>query len=102
MIGAFGNGVAYIVPLIVGWEFYPHNKGLATGVVLGSYGLGSFVFSQVSTRLVNPDGIDPTVKDPNYPDLNFYDSSVADRVPYMIRVLCYIWAAFGFVGTILI
>lgn len=56
----------------------------------------------MSTRLVNPDGIDPTIKDPNYPDLNFYDSSVADRVPYMIRVLCYVWAALGLVGIILI
>lgn len=45
MIGAFGNGVAYIVPLIVGWEFYPENKGVATGVVLGSYGFGSFIFA---------------------------------------------------------
>lgn len=69
--------MCYMVPLICGWEFFPKNKGLVTGTCLGGYGFGSFIFSQISTKLVNPDGLDPKEKDPANPDILFFSWDVA-------------------------
>ena len=56
-------------------------KGLVTGITLGGYGFGSFIFSHISTKLVNPDNLNADIKDSENPDITFYGSAVADRVP---------------------
>lgn len=94
--------MCYMVPLICGWEWFPKDKGLVTGTCLGGYGFGSFIFSQVSTALVNPKGESPELTDPENPDINFYDWDVAGRVPYMIRTLVYIWAGLALIGVLLV
>ena len=101
-MNGIGCGTCYMVPLICGWEWFPDSKGLVTGCTLGGYGFGSFIFSQVSTKLVNPDHKDPDVQDPENPDITFYGPDVADRVPYMIQTLVYIWAVLVFIGVLLI
>jgi len=102
VLNGLGCGMCYLVPLICGWEWFPNRKGLVTGCTLGGYGFGSFIFAQVSTHLVNPNNVNPSLKDPNHVDLTFYDSDVADRVPYMIQTLVYIWAVLAFIGVLLI
>ena len=94
--------MCYLVPLICGWEWFPTKKGIVSGCILAGYGFGTFIFSQISTKIVNPDNLDPTLDDPNNPDIKFYDDEVADRVPLMIRTLAYIWAGLAFVGFLLI
>jgi OFA family oxalate/formate antiporter-like MFS transporter len=94
--------MSYMAPLICGWEWFPNRKGMVTGITLGGYGFGSFIFSLVSTHLVNPDGVDPSIKDPNQSDITFYDTDVTSRVPYMIQTLVYIWAGLAFIGVLLI
>lgn len=39
-----GIGFCYFPPLQCGWEWVPQ-KGLVTGVILGAFGFGSFLFS---------------------------------------------------------
>lgn len=41
----FMMGCGYLPPLHCGWEWLPHRKGLANGLILGAFGFGSFVFS---------------------------------------------------------
>lgn len=54
--GGFGlsNGLAYIVPIYSCWKYFPHNKGLVSGIILCGFGLSSFIFNFVSTALANP------------------------------------------------
>jgi MFS family permease len=96
-----GCGMCYFVALICGWEHYPNRKGLVTGCILAGYGFSSFIFSLLSTKLVNPDGKDAEIPGPT-PDVNFFEPVVADRVPYMIQTLCYIWVGLVTVATVLI
>jgi len=56
---ATGIGLCYFPPLACGWEWIPERKGVVTGVVLGAFGFGAFVFSFVSQAVVNPDNIQP-------------------------------------------
>lgn len=54
----------------------------------------------MSTALVNPDGT-PAIKDASQ-QINFYPKSVADRVPFMIRNLVYMWIGLVVLGALLV
>ena len=100
-MNGLGCGMSYFVALICSWEYFPDKKGLVTGIILGGYGFGSFIFAQISTKLVNPTGASPTVYDPNN-DVTYFDEAIADRVPSMIRTLVYIWIFLVVIGVALI
>lgn len=72
------NGLTYMVPMQHGWLWFPNKPGLVSGIIIGGFGIGTFVFSLVCTGLVNPDGIDAV--DGKFPD------SVNERVPLMLKV----------------
>ena len=80
-MNGLGSGISYMISLIVGWEWFPKNRGLATGTCLSGYEFGSFICSQVSTAIVNPNGLNPQIVDPANPDISYYGPEVADRVP---------------------
>jgi len=61
ILGGVGCGTNYLIPLVVSWEHFPERKGMITGIIIGSYGLGSFIFTRVSTHLVNPDNLKASV-----------------------------------------
>lgn len=100
-MNGIGCGMCYMVPLVCGWEYFPLHKGLVTGLIIGGYGFGSFVFSFVSTALVNPNNLSPTVEDPEN-STTYFAPEVADRTPYMLRVLAIIWACLAAIGVLLI
>ena len=43
-----GIGLCYLTPLACGWEWVPERKGLITGIILGAFGFGAFVFSLIA------------------------------------------------------
>jgi OFA family oxalate/formate antiporter-like MFS transporter len=51
IIGGVGAGMAYITPLSMVTKWFPHRKGLAGGLVAGSFGLGAFLYNQIVPRL---------------------------------------------------
>jgi len=98
-MNGIGCGTCYMVPLICAWEYFPEKKGLMTGIIIGAYGFGSFFFSLLSTKLVNPNKENPTIEDG---DISFFAPDVANRVPFMIRTLSYIWIVLVFIAVLLI
>lgn len=101
VLNGLGCGTCYMVPLICGWEWYPERKGIVTGLIVGGYGFGSFIFANVSTSLVNPHGVQADVYDAKN-DVTYFGDEVADRVPYMIRTLAFIWAVFVLIAICMI
>ena len=95
MYGLFsgvGTGITYMIPLVCAYKYFPHRKGLITGIIVGSYGLGSSIFNIVATKIVNPTNAKAYIPAPNGdPNLKFFDEKVADRVPLMLRILCAVW-----------
>jgi len=47
-MSGIGSGMTYMLPMVCGWEYFPDNKGLITGIIIGSYGAGSFFFIQIA------------------------------------------------------
>ena len=54
IILSVGVGFCYFPPLVAGWSWLPERKGLVTGIILGAFGFGSFVFGIISILVVNP------------------------------------------------
>jgi len=101
MLSGIGMGMTYMIPLVCCMEYFPDNKGLISGIILGSYGLGSFIFNLVATTIANPDGANAYIKSDD-PNLTFFEPSVANRVPMMLRTLCMIWFCLVLISASLI
>ena len=92
---AFNQGMTYMVPVHHGWLWFPNNPGLVSGIILGGYGVGSLIFDNVLTHVVNPDNISVDKE-------GFYPKSVDDRFMLMWRVLVGSWLFISIVGAIMI
>ena len=85
-----GVGFSYMCPIIAGWEYFPSKKGLVSGIVVGGFGFGSFIFGFISLAIANPNGENPTLKvdggkifEPENP--------ISSNAPKMIRFNCLLW-----------
>ena len=59
-------GLCYIIPMILGWEFYPTKKGFVSGLIMCGFGFAAFVYGFVAQAIVNPEGDHP---DENLPTI---------------------------------
>lgn len=79
----------YLIPFVCGWKYFPENKGFVSGIISGAYGMGNFIFSYLSTQIINPNDSVASIYITD--DLRFFEEDVAKNVPSMIRSLCSIW-----------
>ena len=84
-----GIGMVYWPPIMCGWEWFPNNKGLVSGLIVAGYGFGAFFFGFISTGIVNPDDVKVNKKEGS-----LFPKSVSDNVPHMFHVCLLIWACF--------
>jgi hypothetical protein len=90
-----------MIPLVCSMEYFPDHKGLVTGIIVGSYGLGSFIFNLLATHMVNPSGASADLPTPDK-NLTLFRPAVADRVPGLLRTLCAVWACLVLISASLI
>jgi OFA family oxalate/formate antiporter-like MFS transporter len=60
LIGGFGLGFGYIVPVAVLVKWFPDRRGLITGIAVGGFGAGALVTAPVATGLIQSVGVLPT------------------------------------------
>ena len=91
-MSGIGTGITYMIPLVCAYKYFPNKKGLMTGIIVGSYGLGSSIFNILATLIVNPHNMSSTIPAPNGDNnLKFFSVEVASRVPLMWQTLCAVW-----------
>ena len=56
VLGGFGLGLAYIVPIAMLQKWFPDKRGLITGIAVGGFGFGAVITSPMMNRLIS--GID--------------------------------------------
>lgn len=88
------QGMLYFLPISVCWEYYPNRKGLLTGILIGVYGLSPLFFNMLSFYMINPENEDPDSS-------GFFSQDIAERVPYFLRYLFFIWMGL-LLGSILL
>ena len=49
-----GVGLCYWTPILCGYEWYPKRKGMVSGIIIGAFGFGAFIFGFLTTHVVNP------------------------------------------------
>jgi OFA family oxalate/formate antiporter-like MFS transporter len=60
VLGGFGLGLAYIVPIAMLQKWFPDKRGLITGLAVGGFGFGAVLTSPVAQRLIDSDPDVPT------------------------------------------
>jgi OFA family oxalate/formate antiporter-like MFS transporter len=60
LIGGFGLGMGYIVPIAVLVKWFPDRRGLITGIAVGGFGAGSLIAAPLAGRLMQSVGVMPT------------------------------------------
>jgi OFA family oxalate/formate antiporter-like MFS transporter len=48
LMNGLGAGTCYMIPLMIAWEYFPHRRGLVTGIIDGAYGMGAFSYTLLS------------------------------------------------------
>ncbi len=60
VIGGFGLGLAYIVPIAMLQKWFPDKRGLITGLAVGGFGFGAVITSPIAQRLIDNNPLIPT------------------------------------------
>ena len=60
IIGGFGLGMAYIVPIAMLQKWFPDRAGLATGIAVGGFGFGAVITSRLGLVLIEANKAVPT------------------------------------------
>lgn len=92
-----------MLPIICGWRYFPNRRGLISGLTIGGYGFGSFIFNFVCKAIANPNNLKPTVISiEDGKSVKYFDSEVAEKVPLMLQVLAACYCGLGILATVLI
>jgi hypothetical protein len=77
--------------MTIGMRWFPHQKGMAMGVVVGGFGGGAFIFNQIQTAILNPDNVSTD-------GLYFQDPALLARVPGLLLTLAGVYLALQLVA----
>jgi len=94
-ISAFGQGIALIPTMTIGMRWFPDQKGMAMGVVVGGFGGGAFIFNQIQTAILNPANVSTE-------GVYFEDKALLDRVPGLLLLLAGIYLGVQLVACSLV
>ena len=93
-----GIGMCYWTPIMSVWEWFPDNKGLVTGLIVGGFGFGAFIFGFITTAIANPHNEQRIKIDGS----EYFPKDVADQVPKMYQTTALIWVGLATVGILLV
>ncbi|WP_035619026.1 L-lactate MFS transporter [Lacticigenium naphthae] len=57
VLAGIGVGFVYVCPLSTCVKWFPNNKGFITGIVVGAFGLGGFLFNSLIQQLIESVGV---------------------------------------------
>lgn len=98
-----GIGLCFWIPLFCSWEWFPEQKGLITGIILGAYGLTSFIFGFITTHIANPANIRPWIpKDGSGTTDHLFPTEVSQNVPHMLQICLICWAVLALLSVLTI
>ena len=60
VLGGFGLGLAYIVPIAMLQKWFPDRRGLITGLAVGGFGFGAVITAPIAQRLIDANPNVPT------------------------------------------
>ena len=89
-IFGLGEGLGNISVIKNCWEYFPDNKGLVNGIIIGGLGLSSAILTPLADFVI----INPEKKGP---DGDLYPKEIADKLLIFLYILT---GLFAFLGTV--
>jgi hypothetical protein len=86
VLNGITQGLTFILPVYIGWQYFPGKEGIISGIIFAGYGLGSFFYTYLAVKFVNPDGVEAR-EDIGQPDFKPFSIELSSRVPQFFRVL---------------
>ncbi|PFH38482.1 transporter, major facilitator family protein [Besnoitia besnoiti] len=87
VVQGLGLGLAYTAPLICGLTWFPHKKGIVSGVISAGFGTGALLFSPLQAAFLNPLNIPPSQAPyPSHPAELYYDGKDPEQLAILLRV----------------
>lgn len=93
----FATGFTEMLGVYVAWQYFPGREGLVSGIIMGGFGIGGFMFSLIGVYMINPDGLKPS-KNIDQP----YKDEIANHVPETIKSLAVVFTGMGLLCVALI
>ncbi|VDN98645.1 unnamed protein product [Rodentolepis nana] len=93
----FGFGFSYAIIFSVAGSWFPKQRTLITGMIVGGFGLGALVFTPIQTVYINPNNLMV-----NNETKLFDNSELLDKVPMAFLVLGGSLAALQLIGILLL
>ena len=106
MTGGMGLciGLSYTTPIKLGWKAMPERSGMVSGLIIGGFGLGSLIFTQLGTMIINPDNLSQITVTDSATNMTTeaFPEVVAERVPKFLQWLALGYACLALLAQILI
>jgi hypothetical protein len=93
--------MVYSLVLYHAWLFFPGKEGIVSGIIIGGFGIGGFIFIPLSSNLINPDGIESIKIDPNDKVNKPYPIEIGDNLPNALYRISLVWIIIFLVAMIL-
>ena len=85
LLAGIGGGLAYIAPITCVMKWVPKWRGLATGVIVGGFGLSTVMFDVVQTGFINPLNLKPNfIPEPD--EKYFTQPELLTKVPQIFLI----------------
>jgi OFA family oxalate/formate antiporter-like MFS transporter len=91
-----GNGLGYTSPIIASFKHYPNRKGLVSGIIVGGFGSGGFLFNYIGSKLFNPNNLATD------PKTGLFPKEVYDNFGPALTKLAKIYFCMQLVGAIML
>ena len=86
-----GQGMVYSLVLYHSWLFFPGKEGIVSGIIIGGFGIGGFIFIPLSSSLINPDGVESKKVDPSAGILKPYPIEIGNNLPHALNQISFVW-----------
>lgn len=85
-----------MTPLNITSIYFPKKIGSYSGIILGGYGLGSLIFSNVMYLLINPNN------EPIDVNTGYFPIEVASNLPFAIKISALIYLIVLLIGSLML
>ena len=99
-IFGFGIGIGYFPLINIAWKYFPEKKGFLSGLILCSFGMGSFFWIFIAEKIINPNNLAVEDKGPNK---DYFDpkSPVSSNIVEFWKYMIFIAIVFTIIITLL-
>ena len=93
------TGLLYLTLLYNTYKYYPHNRGLIGGIVMGVYGISSFISNFLLLGIMNPNGV-KAIQDKATGDY-YFPLEIAENLPFALKILSLYFMIVMIIGILL-